>query len=96
MYILLGRVVSRELGEDLVEAVIKKPKQLLEVLKAFYKDDIEAVFVFRSLFLKPLALLAGNPDLEEELYRASMRGCSSLVEILKSHGVDIDHSVCED
>lgn len=96
MYILLGRVIGRELGTDLVEAVIKKPKHLLKVLKTFYGDDMEAVFIFRSLFLKPLALIAGNPDLEEELYKASMRGCSSLVETLKSYGVDIDPSVCED
>ena len=96
MYILLSRVIMRELGADPAEAVIKKPRQLLEVLRNFYGDDMEAVFIFRSLFLKPLALLAGNPDLEEELYRASMQGCRSLIEVLGSNGVRIDPTVCED
>lgn len=96
IYVLLGRVIRRELGTDPAEAVIKKPRQFLEVLKSFYKDDIEAVFVFRSLFLKPLALLAGDPNLEEELYKASTRGCSFLIDVLKSNGLSIDPDICED
>jgi len=96
MYVLLRRVIHKELGMDLTEALIKKPRRVLEVLKEFYRDDIEAMFVFRTLFLKPLALLAGNPEVEEELYRASMHGCSSLVKILRTYGVSIDPSVCRD
>ncbi len=96
MYVLLRRVIRKELGMDLAEALIKKPRKVLEVLKEFYRDDIEAMFVFRTLFLKPLALLAGSPEIEEELYRASMRGCSSLVEVLRANGVSIDPSVCGD
>ena len=94
MYILLGRVINKQLGMDPVEAVIRKPKELLEALKNFYGDDMEAVFVFRSLFLKPLALMAGNPDLDDELYKAAMKGCPELVKALKSYGVSINEDVC--
>lgn len=94
MYILIGRVINNELGMDPAEAIIKKPREMLEALKNFYRDEIEASFIFRSLFLKALALMAGNPDLEDELYRAAMRGCPDLVGVLKSNGVEIDESVC--
>ncbi len=96
IYVLLNRAVSRELGTDLVDAVIKKPRELLDFLKRFYKDDMEAVFIFRSLLIKPLAMLAGDPDLEARLYRASLQGCQALVDELRGCGLDIDSSLCEE
>jgi hypothetical protein len=95
MYILLARVANNSLGMDLVDAIIKRPTELLEALKRFYRDDMEATFVFRVLLLRPLALLTGNPTLDDELFKAALNGCQDLVKILRSHGVNIDPNVCD-
>ena len=96
VFILLNRVVRERLGMDLVDAIIKKPRDFLKLLKSFYGDEMEAAFIYRSLFLKALAVMAGDPELDKELFKAAMNGCSQLVAVLRSHGVDVSTEICED
>lgn len=84
VYMLLRGLARRKAGMDPVDLFLRNPANLYELLVGHYGDDFTATFVFRNLFVKPLADYLGLYDRVDELTKAAMRGCEELLKVIAS------------
>ena len=84
VYTLLRGLARRVESKDPVDIFLSNPRKLYNLLMEHYGDRFTAVFVFRNLFVKPLAEYLGLFDKVDELSKASIEGCEELLKVIHS------------
>lgn len=84
VYTLLKGLARKKAMTDPVELFLRNPKALYKLLMEHYNDRITAMFVFRNMFIKPLAEYLGLYGKEDELAKAAIAGCEELLRVIDS------------
>ncbi|HDD25541.1 MAG TPA: hypothetical protein ENF75_00425 [Acidilobales archaeon] len=67
---LLKNMAELRYGTDFIELFLNEPSKVLDLLINIYGGDEEtATFIFKVLFIKPLATWLGNSSLMEDFMR---------------------------
>ncbi len=84
VYTLLRGIARRKERRDPVDVFLRNPRNLYNLLMEHYKDRVTATFVFRNLFVKPLAEYLSLYDKVDELTKAAIEGCEELLRVIDS------------
>ncbi len=90
VYALLKGLARRRAGTDPVTMFLKDPGSFYKLLLLYYKDPTTAMFIFRNLFIKPLAEYLGLYEKVDDLARAAREGCEELLKFISSSRPSIE------
>lgn len=84
VYILLRSLARRKTKKNLEDIFLRNPRAIYNLLMKYYGDRLTAIFVFRNLFIKPLAEYLRLHDKVDELTKAAIEGCDELLKVINS------------
>ncbi len=84
VYTLLKGLARKVVKSDPTDLFLRNPRMLFNLLMEHYQDRVTATFVFRNLFIKPLAEYLGLYDKVDELTKAAIEGCDELLKVINN------------